>query len=106
VSVHVRSADVVNYLLKDPHFPRTVRRCLDEVENCLAVLPHNVRPLKLLRVAQRRLDAMRVDSLTPSLRHEYLDAVQTDIAAIHQAIAAEYLQLYEQSGALPAAATA
>lgn len=106
VSVHVRSADVVNYLLKDPHFPRTVRRCLDEVENCLAVLPHNMHPLKLLRVAQRRLDAMRVDSLTPSLRHEYLDAVQTDIAAIHQAIAAEYLQLYEQSGALPAAATA
>ena len=106
VSVHVRSADVVNYLLKDPHFPRTVRRCLDEVENCLAVLPHNVHPLKLLRVAQRRLDAMRVDSLTPSLRHEYLDAVQTDIAAIHQAIAAEYLQLYEQSGAQPAAATA
>jgi len=106
VSVHVRSADVVNYLLKDPHFPRTVRRCLDEVENCLAVLPHNVHPLKLLRVAQRRLDAMRVDSLTPSLRHEYLDAVQTDIAAIHQSIAAEYLQLYEQSGALPAAATA
>jgi len=104
--VHVRSADVVNYLLKDPHFPRTVRRCLDEVENCLAVLPHNMHPLKLLRVAQRRLDAMRVDSLTPSLRHEYLDAVQTDIAAIHQAIAAEYLQLYEQSGALPAAATA
>jgi len=106
VSVHVRSADVVNYLLKDPHFPRTVRRCLDEVENCLAVLPHNMHPLKLLRIAQRRLDAMRVDSLTPSLRHEYLDAVQTDIAAIHQAIAAEYLQLYEQSGALPAAATA
>jgi len=106
VSVHVRSADVVNYLLKDPHFPRTVRRCLDEVENCLAVLPHNMHPLKLLRVAQRRLDAMRVDSLTPSLRHEYLDAVQTDIAAIHQSIAAEYLQLYEQSGALPAAATA
>jgi uncharacterized alpha-E superfamily protein len=106
VSVHVRGADVVNYLLKDPHFPRTVRRCLDEVETCLAVLPHNMRPLKLLRVAQRRLDAMRVDSLAPSLRHEYLDAVQTDIAAIHQAIAAEYLQLYEQSGALPVAATA
>ena len=62
VSVHVRSADVVNYLLKDPHFPRTVRRCLDEVENCLAVLPHNMHPLKLLRIAQRRLDAMRVDT--------------------------------------------
>jgi hypothetical protein len=49
---------------------------------------------------------MRVESLAPALRHEYLDAVQTDIAALHQAIAAEYLQLHEQSGELPAAATA
>jgi uncharacterized alpha-E superfamily protein len=106
VSVHVRTADVVDYLLKDPHFPRTVRYCLDEVETCLAVLPHNVQPLKLLRVAQRRLDSMRMESLVPSLRHEYLDAVQTDIAAIHENIAAEYFQLHEQSGALSAAATA
>ena len=106
VSAHVRSADVVNYLLKDPHFPRTVRRCLGEVEACLAALPHNVRPLKLLRVAQRRLDRMRVESLAPSLRHEYLDAVQSDIAAIHEKIAAEYFQLHEQSSTLPAAAIA
>ena len=103
VSVHVRGADVVNYLLKDPHFPRTVRRCLDEVETCLAALPHNMRPLRSLRVAQRRLDAMRVESLAPSLRHEYLDAVQSDIAAIHEKIAAEYFQLHEHSGAPPAA---
>jgi uncharacterized alpha-E superfamily protein len=106
VSVHVRTADVVNYLLKDPHFPRTVRCCLDEVEACLAVLPHNVRPLKLLRVAQRRVDQMRVESLPASLRHEYLDAVQSDLAAIHKEIATEYFQLHERPGALPAAASA
>jgi hypothetical protein len=40
------------------------------------------------------------------LRHEYLDAVQTEIAAIHQAIAQEHLDLRDQSGVLPAAATA
>jgi uncharacterized alpha-E superfamily protein len=106
VSVRVRTEDVVNYLLRDPHFPRTVRHCLDEVESCLVVLPHNVQPLKLLRVAQRRLDAMRAERLAPLSRHEYLDAVQADIAALHERIAAEYFQLHEQSGALPAAATA
>ena len=106
VSVHVSTVDVVNYLLKDPHFPRTVRRCLDEVESCLAVLPHNMRPLKRLRVAQRRLDTMRVASLAPALRHEYLDAVQSDLAAIHGEIAAEYFQLHEHVGAPQAAATA
>jgi uncharacterized alpha-E superfamily protein len=96
VSVHVRTAEVVNYLLKDPHFPRTVRRCLDEVENCLTVLPHNSRTLRLSRTAQRRLEGMRAENIAPSLRHEYLDAVQSDIAAIHAQIAAEYFQLHER----------
>ncbi|MBI2803308.1 MAG: alpha-E domain-containing protein [Gammaproteobacteria bacterium] len=106
VSVHVRTADVVNYLLKDPHFPRTVQHCLDEIEACLAALPHNMAPLKLLRIAQRRLDAMPIEILAPALRHEYLDAVQSDLAAIHAEIAAEYFQLYEQPDAPQAAATA
>ena len=80
-SVHVRGADVVQFLLKDPHFPRTVRYCLDEIEalpvaNCRTTR----RRCKLLRVAQRRLDGMRVEQLTPALRHEYLDAVQSDLA--------------------------
>ncbi|MFM9881538.1 MAG: alpha-E domain-containing protein [Burkholderiales bacterium] len=106
MSVHVRSAEVLNYLLKDPHFPRTVRRCLDEIEGCLAVLPHNTQPLKLLRVAQRRLDGMKIDTLAPALRHEYLDAVQADLAAIHAEIAAEYFQAHEPAGMIPNAATA
>jgi uncharacterized alpha-E superfamily protein len=106
VSVHVRTAGVVNYLLKDPHFPRTVRHCLDEMESCLAVLPHNGRPLKVLRVAQRRLDGTRAENLAPLPRHEYLDAVQTDIAAIHEQIATEYFQLHKQSGVSLAAKTA
>jgi uncharacterized alpha-E superfamily protein len=106
VSVHVRTEDVVNYLLKDPHFPRTVRHCLDEVESCLAVLPHNAPPLKMLRAAQRRLDGMRAEGLPPLSRHEYLDAVQADLAALHERISAEYFHLHEQSGELPAAATA
>lgn len=106
VSVHVRTEAVVNYLLKDPHFPRTVRHCLEEVEACLAVLPHNAPPLKLLRAAQRRLDGMRAEKLAPLARHEYLDAVQADIAALHERISAEYFHLHEHSGELPAAATA
>jgi uncharacterized alpha-E superfamily protein len=105
-SVHVRTAEVVNFLLKDAHFPRTVRRCLDEVEACLAVLPHHFQPLKLLRVAQRRLDRMQPESLPAALRHEYLDAVQSDLAAIHETIATEYFQLHEHASELPVAASA
>lgn len=106
VSVHVSTAGVVNYLLKDPHFPRTVRRCLGEIESCLAVLPHNTGPLRRLRMAQRRLNDMRLESLSPALRHEYLEAVQTDIAALHGQIATEYFQLHQHSAEMAGVATA
>ncbi len=104
-SVHVRSGEVVNFLLKDPHFPRTVRYCLDELESCVSELPRNGAPLKILRIAQRRIAGMQVDGLTPAQRHEYLDAVQADLARLHAEIATEYFNFCEQGGAaLPASA--
>ncbi len=95
-SVHVRGSDVVNFLLKDPLFPRTVRYCLDEIESCVAELPHHAAPLKLLRIAQRRIAGMKIEGLTPAQRHEYLDAVQADLARVHAEIATEYFNFCEQ----------
>lgn len=51
VGVHVRSQDVVSFLLKDPHFPRTVHHCLNELEGCLAVLPGHEQAMKAARHA-------------------------------------------------------
>ena len=65
-----------------------------------------MQPLARLRIAQRRLEAMQVESLAPALRHEYLDAVQTDLMALHAAIEEKYFQLHAHCGALPAAANA
>lgn len=95
-SVHVRGVEVVAFLLRDAHFPRTVRYCLGELEGCLSQLPNHVAPMKLLRVAERRLRSMRIDQLTPAARHEYLDAVQTDLARVHDEIAATYFHLHRQ----------
>jgi hypothetical protein len=71
----------------------------DELEACVSELPHNGPPLKLLRIAQRRVAGMRVDGLTPAQRHEYLDAVQADLARVHAEIAAEYFYFHEQDSA-------
>lgn len=94
VGVHVRAQDVVRYLLKDPHFPRTVHHCLNEIESCLAVLPHNEEAMKAARQAYRRLDRMKLDGLAPVVLHEYLDQVQADLSAIHGAIARQYFDLH------------
>lgn len=96
VSVHVESDGVVDYLLKDSNFPRTVKYCLEEIESCLAVLPHHAAPLKALRVAQRGLEGMHLAGVSPVVRHEYLDAIQSNLARIHDAISSEYFHQYEQ----------
>ncbi|MBE0625470.1 MAG: alpha-E domain-containing protein [Burkholderiales bacterium] len=93
-SVHVRGVEVVEFLLRDAHFPRTVRYCLDELEGCLSQLPNHAAPMTLLRIAERRLQGMRVDQLTPASRHKFLDAVQTDLARVHDEIAATYFHLH------------
>ena len=48
---------------------------------------------------------MNLDSLSPALRHEYLDAVQSDLAHIHDEVAQGYFHYCEQqSGPLRAEA--
>jgi uncharacterized alpha-E superfamily protein len=94
VGVHVRAHDVVEFLLKDPHFPRTVHHCLNEIEGCLAVLPDHELAMKAARQAFRRLDMMKLDGLAPVVLHEYLDQVQADLSAIHEAVSRQYFYLH------------
>jgi len=95
VGVHVRANEVVNYLLKDAHFPRTVLHCLAEIEDCLSVLPEHKAPMKKVRQAWRRVEAMKLNDLKPTVLHEYLDQLQTDFGTVHAAIAAKYFHLHE-----------
>jgi uncharacterized alpha-E superfamily protein len=90
VSVQIHDASVVDFLLKDPHFPRTVRFCLDRLDDSLSQLPRQGDPSRALRIAQRRLAGMRLAGVSPALRHEYMDAIQADLARIHDELSAQY----------------
>jgi uncharacterized alpha-E superfamily protein len=94
VGVHVRGNDVVNYLLKNPHFPRTVLHCLAEIEGCLSVLPDHGDAMKQVRMAWRRVDGMQLNDLKPTVLHEYIDQVQSDLGAVHNALAKQYFHLH------------
>lgn len=99
VGVHVRGNDVVDYLLKNPHFPRTVLFCLAEIEGCLSVLPNHAVAMKKVRQAWRRVDGMQLADLKPTVLHEYLDQVQSDLGAIHAAVARQYFHLHQNHDA-------
>lgn len=89
-SNRVDGEGVVSFLVRDVFFPRSVVHCLDEIETRLANLPHNMEPLRALRVARRRVDRMGAEDLAPGRRHETLDLIQSDLARIHDTVAAEY----------------
>ncbi|MDI6748007.1 MAG: alpha-E domain-containing protein [Rhodocyclaceae bacterium] len=95
VGVHVRGDAVVNYLLRDPHFPRTVLFCLEQIEGSLSVLPDHAPAMRRVRHAWRRLAGMQLDGLKPAVLHEYLDQVQSDLAAIHGAVAKQYFHRHQ-----------
>jgi uncharacterized alpha-E superfamily protein len=103
VDVHVHGHAVLSYLLLDPHFPRTVRHCLSEIEGCLAALPNHAEAMKTTRRTWRRLVGLRWEGLTPAVLHEYLDQVQTDLDAIHRAVSGQYFgfSLQQQASAAP-----
>jgi len=104
VSVRVRGTEVVEYLLKDPHFPCTVQHCLGEIEGCLATLSNNNAAMRAVRRAWRRVAAMQFEGLRPAVLHEYLDQVQADLAAIHSAVSEQYFSLHQQQGSATARA--
>ncbi|VVM08175.1 alpha-E domain-containing protein [Methylacidimicrobium tartarophylax] len=90
ISAQVCSNQVVDFLLKNDRFPRTVKHCLSEMEVALALLPNSDGPLDTVRRARKRLDALRLDDLSPAPLHEDLDQAQKDLSAIHHAIHQEY----------------
>src|SRR5262245_55364563 len=96
----ITGESVLRYLICDPHFPRSVAFCLDSLESHLAELPHNLGPLRELRTARRRTDRATGADLAAAERHDFLDAIQGDLAQIHDAIAREYFHLHQRETAL------
>lgn len=98
-NVHVRPDAVVDYLLKNPHFPRTVLHCLAEIEGCLSVLPEHASAMRKVRQAWRRVETMQLNGIKPTVLHEYLDQVQSDLGEVHDAVAKQYFHLHQQHDA-------
>lgn len=95
VGVHIQPSKVITYMLANQDFPRAVLHCLGEIEGCLANLPNNATPMRTVRRTWRRVSTMKVEGLTPVVLHEYLDQIQTDLAAIHDRVAEQYFYLHQ-----------
>lgn len=82
----INGEDVVDFLIKDTQFPRSVRFCLGEVENCFSKLQGLTEPLREVTRSQRMVDKTDSAALMQSGLHEFIDQLQIDFAQIHTAL--------------------
>lgn len=93
VSVHAKSAQVIDFLLKDSLFPRSVTHCLTEIAEVLKVLPRSGPVLQTVRDAQAMLDTAEGAVLAQADLHEFIDHLQVGLTAINAALRERYFRL-------------
>jgi len=92
MQVRVQRPMVLRFLLQDPRFPRAVRHCLVQAEQCIAQLPRAEVPLKIARQLESALEKAEPEALDQAQLHAYIDTLQLGMAEIHEAIAATWFR--------------
>jgi len=96
--------NVVDYLIRDPEFPRSILSSIAAAENCLTKIcaqktgtMHEpaVRELGILR---QHLQSTEVIAIIANGLHEYLDDVQNRVAIVHQTTHDAFVN-YDPAGA-------
>lgn len=96
---------VVDYLIRDTSFPRSVRYAVTEVERCLLRIggseghPAVATTHSLVHSLREDLAAADTKAIIAAGLHEYLDNIQLRIENIHEAIQAAYIDLGRQPAA-------
>ncbi len=95
VEVQIRPDRVVDFLLRDSKFPRSIHSCFADMEMALSYLPNSAMPAETLGHIRLRLERMQLQGLHPSLLHEYLDQTQKNLAVLHHSIESTYFHFRE-----------
>ena len=82
----VNGENVVEFLLKDIDFPRSVSHCIAELGACFADLPRSELPTRALASVVRRLADGNIRSIIDGGLRNYIDQLQIDIAEVHTQI--------------------
>lgn len=86
VKERVNGVDVVEFLIKDMQFPRSVNYCLGEMEHCFTRLPGHEQPMRVVRNTERSVNKIKTSTLMESGLHEFIDEIQIKFANIHNSI--------------------
>ncbi len=86
----ISGPDALQFLLRDPQFPRSVEHCLTRIARSLIELPRFEHAMAGCAQVQELLVDAQVSELAADGLHEYVDQLQIGIGRLHDAITATY----------------
>lgn len=87
---NVRPDDVLEFLLHNKVFPRSLAHTLDEIESSIACLPHSNVPARVINKIKRKLKLQDATRLKGPHLHEFIDDMQIELDRIHHIIEATW----------------
>ncbi|MEG3638646.1 alpha-E domain-containing protein [Magnetococcus sp. PR-3] len=103
VEPRVRGGQTLAFVLKDKHFPRAFRYCLDGVRDRLVKLGRGQEVEVILGDLEKALYRADVDHLAKKGLHDFLDDLQVKLGELHDRVVTTYFHFHEVEGELPTA---
>ncbi|MGH1461999.1 MAG: alpha-E domain-containing protein [Neptuniibacter sp.] len=79
----VQSSKVARFLLEDPHFPRTISFCLNEIESAMHKLPRSEKPLSSLEALKSLHFPLDNGKALDEDFRDYLNELQIKVSELH-----------------------
>lgn len=92
VQAGIHGPEALRFLLQDPKFPRSVEHCLVEIATLLRDLSDHDAAVEACAAAQRMVESAKVRTLAWDGLHDYVDALQERIGAVHDELERTYFQ--------------
>lgn len=93
-AVRVTGAGVIDFLINDERFPRSLEYCLKEAESCLQAMPFGGIVLGCVQSTRMNLQSLNANELDSGALHKLLDVTQKEFAEINSALATQYFHAY------------
>lgn len=83
----IEPAEVTNFVFNYPHFPRSIRYCLDRVDRVIQGFGNNQASLAILGRMYKKLDKFDAQKLSKDQIHTVVDQIQLELHRLNTTIA-------------------
>ncbi|HAU94325.1 MAG TPA: hypothetical protein DCW59_18400 [Alteromonas sp.] len=88
--IRINRADVLEFLINNRQFPRSLQHGLMQIGKCLLELPNSDSISQQVEALSEELQKLDTHELTQDRLHEVIDDIQLGVVKLHQAIDSQY----------------